>query len=166
MSRPHQRLPAGLCAQPGIGASLPSSPSPSPIRAGAVCLCRALATTPWKQGQGKRSWNTGRSRLSSYAQDAQEWGGGGPFGLRPGEGGIRNLNVSPSCSGNVGFALCWDQSHRHPLGLLRPGGLICGQKRDLWALFCLKWTERAERSTSYSGCCPLARYPLGLMDML
>lgn len=133
MSRPHQRLPAGLCAQPGIGASLPSSPSPGPIRARAVCLCRPPATTPWKQVQGKRSRNTGRSRLSSYAQDAQERGGGGPSGLRPGEGGLRNMNVSPSCSltcsGNVGFALCWDQSHRPTP---TPAGVAEAWGPDLW----------------------------------
>lgn len=54
----------------------------------------------------------------------------GRFGLRPGEGGIRNLNVSPSCSltcsGNVGFALCWDQSHRPPPGVAEAWG------PDLW----------------------------------
>lgn len=69
MSQPRQRLPAGLCAQPSIGASLPGSPLSCLIGAEALCLCRPPAPIPQKQVQGKGNQSIGGSKPTKWVQE-------------------------------------------------------------------------------------------------
>lgn len=43
----------------------------------------------------------------------------------------------------------------HPGVVESRGLMICGQRMNLWVLFCLKWTEL---HTTYSSCCPFTWY--------
>lgn len=69
MSQPRQRLPAGLCAQPSIGASLPGSPLSCLIGAEALCLCRPPAPILQKQVQGKGNQSIGGSKPTKWVQE-------------------------------------------------------------------------------------------------
>lgn len=137
MSHPRQRLPAGLRAQPGSGASLPGSPLFCPIGAQHSVWAALQPQPPGnKSREGGLRALVGPSQpymtrrtppaLGRFGSDwALGWGGW-----------RRNLNVSPSCSvpwtRNAGLALCFDQSLRPPWSCCRPRGLmICGQSAVL-----------------------------------
>lgn len=136
-------------------ASVPAAPCPAPSGLGQYVFAGLRLQAPRNKSKAR-----GARALKNVDQPNMAGGSQNPagacLGSGTGEGGRRNLNVSSSCPNLLGRrcgpALGTDQSLQLPRGCCRPSALMaCGQRRDGWARFYLKWTRLARAPPSH--CC-------------